>query len=336
MSDIGRNDPCPCGSGKKYQKCCLGRQEESADSSGPAGVFAEVRQALAGHQFASLQEANAFLADFSRQQNRTGREDFAGLSPEQMGRLLYHPFDSPEIVTFPEVLAAEPTAPILTLFGLLVEAIGEQGLKPTAKGNLPRAFCREAALVYWGEDRYRERTRYGNINKEEDFFELHVARLVAEMAGLIRKYRGKFILGRDCRNLLGKFGMAGIYPRLLHAYAEEFNWGYRDGYPDLPFIQQAFLFTLYLLHCRGGSWLPHSFYEAAFLRAFPRVLDEVPPEAFFGPEKTVRSCYTLRTLENFAGYLGLAEVEPTGRDRYDRQLRVKKSPLLDAAVAFQF
>lgn len=36
------------------------------------------------------------------------------------------------------------------LFRLLVDAIGEQGLKPTAKGNLPRALCREAALAYWG------------------------------------------------------------------------------------------------------------------------------------------------------------------------------------------
>jgi len=25
---IGRNDPCPCGSGKKYKKCCMGRQTE--------------------------------------------------------------------------------------------------------------------------------------------------------------------------------------------------------------------------------------------------------------------------------------------------------------------
>jgi hypothetical protein len=23
MMDIPRNDPCPCGSGKKYKKCCL-------------------------------------------------------------------------------------------------------------------------------------------------------------------------------------------------------------------------------------------------------------------------------------------------------------------------
>ena len=27
---IGRNDPCPCGSGKKYKKCCLPRHEEAA------------------------------------------------------------------------------------------------------------------------------------------------------------------------------------------------------------------------------------------------------------------------------------------------------------------
>ncbi len=25
---VGRNDPCPCGSGKKYKKCCLGKDKE--------------------------------------------------------------------------------------------------------------------------------------------------------------------------------------------------------------------------------------------------------------------------------------------------------------------
>ncbi|WP_094545727.1 DUF1186 domain-containing protein [Petroclostridium xylanilyticum] len=25
---VGRNDPCPCGSGKKYKKCCLGKEEK--------------------------------------------------------------------------------------------------------------------------------------------------------------------------------------------------------------------------------------------------------------------------------------------------------------------
>ncbi|MDR3585527.1 MAG: SEC-C metal-binding domain-containing protein [Desulfosporosinus sp.] len=27
-SQAGRNDPCPCGSGKKYKKCCLSKDEE--------------------------------------------------------------------------------------------------------------------------------------------------------------------------------------------------------------------------------------------------------------------------------------------------------------------
>jgi len=25
----GRNDPCPCGSGKKYKKCCLPKEKEA-------------------------------------------------------------------------------------------------------------------------------------------------------------------------------------------------------------------------------------------------------------------------------------------------------------------
>ena len=27
MPEIGRNDPCPCGSGKKYKKCCQAKDE---------------------------------------------------------------------------------------------------------------------------------------------------------------------------------------------------------------------------------------------------------------------------------------------------------------------
>ena len=27
---VGRNDPCPCGSGKKYKKCCLGKESDVA------------------------------------------------------------------------------------------------------------------------------------------------------------------------------------------------------------------------------------------------------------------------------------------------------------------
>lgn len=35
MAKVGRNEPCPCGSGKKYKKCCFGREPEPAPATLP-------------------------------------------------------------------------------------------------------------------------------------------------------------------------------------------------------------------------------------------------------------------------------------------------------------
>lgn len=48
MAKIGRNTPCPCGSAKKYKKCCLGLQKATTRSGPyPAGfipVYTELDQ----------------------------------------------------------------------------------------------------------------------------------------------------------------------------------------------------------------------------------------------------------------------------------------------------
>jgi tetratricopeptide (TPR) repeat protein len=36
MAKIGRNDPCACGSGKKYKKCCMESDEAAARAARPA------------------------------------------------------------------------------------------------------------------------------------------------------------------------------------------------------------------------------------------------------------------------------------------------------------
>lgn len=36
MAKIGRNDPCACGSGKKYKKCCMEADEAAARAARPA------------------------------------------------------------------------------------------------------------------------------------------------------------------------------------------------------------------------------------------------------------------------------------------------------------
>ena len=270
-----------------------------------------------------------------QQRNQESLDDFHGLSPEHMYRMLYFPFASPELVRFPEVQDIGPTTPIMSLVEQLIDAIGESGLKPTAKGNLPQKFCRDAALAYWGEEVYRENTRYGGINREEDFIDLHVTRLVAELAGLIRKYKRKFILSRNCRVLLVQQCSAALHARMFRAYTERFNWAYWDRYPDLRFIQTAFLFTIYLLTRYGDTWRSHQFYEDCFLRAFPMLLDEIPPHQIFSPEEQLRSCFTSRTLVRFVGFLGLAAVESVSDKHFRNKYRVKSLPLLHETVQFE-
>jgi hypothetical protein len=42
MTEIGRNDPCPCGSGKKYKRCC-GSAEKRSDMRHKVGDIVEFR-----------------------------------------------------------------------------------------------------------------------------------------------------------------------------------------------------------------------------------------------------------------------------------------------------
>ncbi|GFO54852.1 hypothetical protein GMSM_18590 [Geomonas sp. Red276] len=331
---IGRNDLCPCGSGIKYKKCCAGKQDAGGHPS-MGEVMGELREVLEGQSFGSIEEVNAFLRQHMERRSQAPIDDFHGLSSEQMHRLLYFPFETPELFAFPSRLDIAPEAPIMALFNLLADGIGEDGLKATATGNLPRNFCRETALAYLGDEGYRHRTRYGGINSEPDFSELHVSRIIAESAGLVRKYKGKFILSLECRKIMKEAGASGIYPRLFRAFAREYNWGYQDRYEEVAIVQQSFLFTIYLLQRYGSDWRTSDFYAENFLRAFPMAVREVPPSPYWSQEETITRCYTLRALERFAEFAGLVEIERDPKDKYSDHFRLRKLALVDHVVHLQ-
>lgn len=56
-SRLGRNDPCPCGSGRKYKNCCIGKQ--ASPLSGPAAINQIMQQAIRLHQAGHLPQAEA-------------------------------------------------------------------------------------------------------------------------------------------------------------------------------------------------------------------------------------------------------------------------------------
>ena len=59
MTKVGRNDPCSCGSGKKYKACCLGRPTSSGLTSGLSQEYQASRlraEALAARWLGTEQE----------------------------------------------------------------------------------------------------------------------------------------------------------------------------------------------------------------------------------------------------------------------------------------
>lgn len=84
-------------------------------------------------------------------------------------------------------------------------------------------------------------------------------------------------------------GQRGIYSRLFRAFVREYNWAYQDHLGEIPFMQQSFLFSLYLMSRYGGEWRSSIFYEDNFLRAFPNLLPQVQPVGnYYSPEQVVR------------------------------------------------
>lgn len=324
-----RNDPCFCGSGKKYKKCCMGR----AEGNPLQDVKDDVHDLLEGRTFGSMEELQSLLDQHNQQNNSASVEEFHGLSPDQMHRFLHMPFESPELVTFPRVLPTQPQSKAAFLLNMLVAEIGEEGIKLTAKGNLGQKFCQKASKAYF--DLFPEPLMSRlSVQTETNFDPLHTIRLTAQLAGLTRKYKGRLLLTKKYLKSFERGGAMELYPLLMQAYIQKFNWAYRDGYGEVYFIQQSFLFTLYLLHKYGKSWRPATFYSDNFLRAFPMILREIEPKLYEPPEDTLRKVYFLRALQRFAGFLGLGDIEQVSEDPINREYRIRATGLLGEVIAW--
>jgi len=324
--------PCPCGSGRPFAACCASATHGDGSTAARA-VSQEVAQHLQDRDFADEGELQGFLDDFIAERNRRGLDDFDGLSPEQMWRLLYQPFDSAPLDGLERRLPGDLDVPVLGLFDIIADVARERGIKLTARGNLPLKLVKAADA--WLRDSGRWRVdRIGSISTERDVAAFHYVRVVAEAAGLLRKARGYLYLTRRAERLVDADDRAGLYTRLFTTYTRRFNWAYRDVFDDLPIVRDSFGFTLYLLHRHGADWRPADLFEDAFLRAFPMARDEAEANtAAIGldPERRVRLAWRSRTLSGFAHLFDLAELASetaTPPSPLDDTLFVRATPLL--------
>lgn len=261
-------------------------------------------------EFSSLEEANQFAQSFMEKRNNTPDDTFQGLSPYQMHRLLHFPFESPDIVSFDfEAVKSSDDAPILRLLNLIAESLGEQGLKATAKGNLPRAAARSIAKSYLSPELHQRLTSLGEFTSEEDVPFLKTLRLIAMKTGYIRKYKGKLNVTGKCRKRIGAGKWKEIYEDFFSFYVHKLNWAYPASIIEVPFFQHSFAFTLLLLQKFGDRARPAQFYADRFVEAFPMLCDDIPEMEYLSSEKRVKNAYIWQVLHSFGEKCGFLTIE---------------------------
>ncbi len=335
MAKIGRNNPCPCGSGRKYKQCCIDKtvvpigfaenKTESLPEEAISGVqlspdllqmFPGLQQQLDGQELESIDDLQAIFGASVQQRNQAMVDDFHGLSPGQMHSALYTPLEPQDWCSlFADLPADLSGARFLQVFLWLAEEMGEKGLKATAKGNLPRNACRELyqrTLSQYPDESPTIRPR--TISTEQDFSLLHSVRLTAGFAGLLRKYKGKFVLTKKSSKMLEQADHAALYQALFVAYVSEFNWGYISRFDRGELIQKSWLFSLYLLSQHGAERRPVGEYSAWVEQAFPMLRDELSG-VHQGALDLLLLSYSFQFIHRFAGDFGLLEKTQDDEER---------------------
>ncbi|MDF1582067.1 MAG: tetratricopeptide repeat protein [Methyloprofundus sp.] len=122
IKKIGRNDPCACGSGKKYKKCCQLTETTKRLQMSPS-VLQDLQRAIAYHQASQLSEAQAIYQNVLK------------LIPDNadalhyLGLIFYQTGDSDSAVTLiSKALAIAPTYLMYSNLGAALQAQGRHDL----------------------------------------------------------------------------------------------------------------------------------------------------------------------------------------------------------------
>jgi hypothetical protein len=291
---VGRNDPCPCGSGRKYKHCCL-----------------------------KVKAGNGQAA-YAREPDESPEvEPWTGIAVDHLTAIISEPFDVPGLVGFDLEPADAGSAPIVLAFLCLARALEGPGAPIASDGGLTAETVAEVVRYLQADS--GDELDLSHAEHEEDLASLPMARIVGELAGLVERRSGRFAVSARCRRLLDRDDATGIFRALFEAHVTKLDWSSLDPFPDLQPIEGAWPVTLLLLNRFGHRPRPSQFYADAFLAMFDDLGDELVEDlrsigAIDADEPTELDAdlghglagfaYTLRAIVRFAALYGLVSVEP--------------------------
>lgn len=329
---INRNDPCPCGSGKKYKRCCIDHATNQQQ-----GVFDDIAQVIAMNPDLSLDDLNVIAEQRVQQRNNQPIADFCGLSSSQMSNWMYAPFAELDLVTVttPADLSASPVMRYLEI--ILDEAMANEGsFKATSKGNLPAKLVKQASellpeFAIAEYQIYPSNSEYMGSN-EDKFNALHYTRILAEVAGIIYRKSGRYHVKKTAQKQYQNQGLRSFFLPMLEAAVAKYNWSYLDAFEDDIDLRLFWMFLLWRIQSHGSvDQLMDEVYVA-----FPPLLQQLPQDEYSTPRRQLDCRIESRFVRRFLEYWGFVTLNPkrySGETRLPRQASIQ--PLLTQTFTFK-
>ena len=331
---VGRNDPCPCGSGKKYKKCCLQKDEQEAKVRHTApNPFEEDEEMLPFDPssfppiLTEMPKDGAPVVDalFSNNPNR----------PQDSIRLCFEK-DAETYLRTPVMIIAT------ALLRLVEEA---KSVQLSEQGEFPietiRGVYLDAVMPVFPELEEPPKSA-------ETAVEVVRLRAALEIAGYLERNGTAIVLGKKGSAFLAdatsRDSVKDLYRDLLHAFIDKFNWIHRTYYTDvIEQIQHNVLLDIAILRKRAKTWINTNRLAEAFIEAMPFIVEksneEKPAEVLddlWDGELQVRIAFYDLFLQMFCRYFGFVDAReaPLAKERelIEATMEVKTSELFSATV----
>ena len=262
--------------------------------------------------------------------NNSPIADFENLSPVNFHYILYDTYNENSPVHFQKNINDE-TLDKVSLFRVFEDFIRiidrEKFIKLTPLGALPKKVMVE---LYDKKFIYDELIERGitKLWKEQDCIAISSTKIVTEIAGITKKVNGKMTLTKKGTTFLKLENRQAFFELFISTFADKFNWGFNDGYPEKPIGQIGWTFTIYLLGKYGQQFRKESFYAEKYLKALPDLLKEFQTDGFRTAEEQYSRCYSVRTFERFLEWFGIVEVDRKDTEKWTSDLNIKATNIL--------
>jgi hypothetical protein len=285
-----------------------------------------------------LADLNRRLEESLRARNAIPDPGMGGLSPTQVTRLIYLEWGQPggavQFHTGVPLEDLEGAAFFCVTRTFLLALHDAGGVRATTAKNLPRQFVADVLPRVCSEEELERIHRYNKVINEMDVAPLHYARVVAQAAGLVRLYNGKFGVPKAKTAMLREERASDLFRCLFIAFFRKFNLGYTHAARfEARALQTCAAYTLCRLGEVARDWHPVDDLPEELL--LPAVRDEIEEEIHGSPYWTVEMLLTERLLYWFIRW-GLLEGRDEQKTKYARELKaVRVAPLYGKLLRFE-